>query len=59
MSFPDGQETLTGYVYEPWHFRYIGPEACAVQKTWFGDLQQRLTEFHFSQGATLLAALKK
>jgi D-alanyl-D-alanine carboxypeptidase len=59
LSFPDGQESLTGYVYEPWHFRYIGPEACSVQKTWFGDLQQRLTEFQASQGAVLQAALKK
>jgi D-alanyl-D-alanine carboxypeptidase len=59
LSFPDGQEALTGYVYEPWHFRYIGVEACAVQKKWFGDLQQRLIEFHAAQGAVLKAALKK
>ncbi len=59
MSFPDGQESLTGYVFEPWHFRYIGVEACTVQKKWFGDLQQRLVEFHNAQGATLRAGLKK
>jgi len=59
LSFPEGQEALTGYVYEPWHFRYVGVEACAVQKAWFGDLQQRLTEFHAAEGAVLKAALKK
>jgi len=59
LSYPEGQEGLTGYVYEPWHFRYIGAEACLVQKKWFGDLQQRLTEFQASQGAAILAALKK
>jgi D-alanyl-D-alanine carboxypeptidase len=59
LSFPDGQEALTGYVFEPWHFRYIGTEACAVQKAWFGDLQQRLVEFHAAQGPVLKAALKK
>lgn len=58
LSFPEGQEGLTGYVYEPWHFRYIGVEACTVQKKWFGDLQQRLTEFHAAEGAVLKAALK-
>jgi len=58
LSYPQGQEALTGYVFEPWHFRYIGIEACAVQKKWFGDLQQRLTEFHASQGAVIKAALK-
>jgi len=59
LSFPEGQEGLTGYIYEPWHFRYIGPAACGVQKKWFGDLQQRLTEFHNAEGAILAAALKK
>jgi D-alanyl-D-alanine carboxypeptidase len=59
MSYPKDQEALTGYVFEPWHFRYIGVEACAVQKKWFGDLQQLLTEFHASQGAVLKAALRK
>lgn len=24
VSFPEGKESLTGYVYEPWHVRYIG-----------------------------------
>jgi D-alanyl-D-alanine carboxypeptidase len=26
MSYPDGKEAITGYEYEPWHFRYIGAE---------------------------------
>lgn len=26
LRFPEGQENVTGYVYEPWHFRYIGPD---------------------------------
>lgn len=59
LSFPKGQEALTGYVFEPWHYRYIGVEACLVQKKWFGDLQQRLVEFHASQGPSLRAALAK
>lgn len=59
MSFPEGQEALTGYVFEPWHFRYIGVAACTVQKKWFGNLQQRLTEFHAAQADALRAALKK
>ncbi|MBP9822500.1 MAG: M15 family metallopeptidase [Candidatus Pacebacteria bacterium] len=24
MSYPKGQETNTGYIFEPWHFRFIG-----------------------------------
>lgn len=59
LSFPKGQEALTGYVFEPWHYRYIGVEACRVQKKWFADLQQWLVEFHAAQGPTLKAALVK
>jgi zinc D-Ala-D-Ala carboxypeptidase len=24
ISYPQGQESVTGYVFEPWHFRYLG-----------------------------------
>ncbi len=24
MSYPNGKEAVTGYEYEPWHFRYVG-----------------------------------
>lgn len=24
LSYPEGKENVTGYAYEPWHFRYIG-----------------------------------
>ena len=26
MRYPDGKTPITGYAYEPWHFRYIGVE---------------------------------
>jgi D-alanyl-D-alanine carboxypeptidase len=29
MSYPQGKEPITGYTYEPWHFRYVGPEVAA------------------------------
>ena len=32
MSYPPGKEAITGYIYEPWHFRYVGKtEANAVK----------------------------
>ena len=45
LSFPDGYEQDTGYRWESWHFRYIGPEACRFQKKWFGNIQQYMLEF--------------
>ncbi len=29
VRFPDGKEDITGIMYEPWHFRYVGTEAAA------------------------------
>ena len=45
LSFPKGYEKVTGYVWESWHYRYIGVEACALQQKWFGDIQQYMLEF--------------
>ena len=45
LSFPQGYEDVTGYMWECWHFRYIGKEACRFQKKWFGDIQQFMLEF--------------
>ena len=27
ISYPKGAEAITGYIYEPWHYRYIGVES--------------------------------
>ena len=45
LSFPQGYDDVTGYMWECWHFRYIGKEACRFQKKWFGDIQQFMLEF--------------
>ncbi len=45
LSFPDGYEAVTGYRWECWHYRYIGPDAAAFQKEWFDDIQQYMLEF--------------
>lgn len=45
LSFPKGQEEITGYAYEPWHFRYIGKDAVKMQDKYFGGSQQKFLEF--------------
>ncbi len=32
MSYPEGKESVTCYIYEPWHYRYLGREAAAEVK---------------------------
>ena len=44
LSFPKGCESITGYRWECWHYRYVGVEAAAFQKKWFGDVQQYMIE---------------
>ncbi|PLR98927.1 M15 family metallopeptidase [Bacillus sp. T33-2] len=29
LRYPKGKEQVTGYMYEPWHFRYVGEKAAA------------------------------
>lgn len=29
IRYPEGKEHITGYKYEPWHLRYVGPELAA------------------------------
>lgn len=45
LSFPKQYEDVTGYRWECWHFRYIGKNACVMQKKWFADVQQYMLEF--------------
>ncbi len=30
LRYPEGKEHLTGYMYEPWHIRYVGVETAAI-----------------------------
>ena len=30
LRYPKGKEWITGYAYEPWHYRYVGVDAAAV-----------------------------
>ena len=36
LRFPQGKEELTGYQFEPWHYRYVGEETARVcwEKGW-------------------------
>jgi D-alanyl-D-alanine carboxypeptidase len=45
LSFPEGYESVTGYRWECWHYRFVGKKAAALQKKWFGGIQQYMIEF--------------
>ncbi len=33
LSYPRGKEAITGYIYEPWHFRYLGVDVAAAYRS--------------------------
>ncbi len=45
LSFPRGMEAVTGYIWESWHFRYITKPGAALERDYFGGVQQYLMEF--------------
>jgi D-alanyl-D-alanine carboxypeptidase len=45
LSVPAGYEALTGYRWESWQYRYLGPELCAFAAAWFGGIQQYALQF--------------
>lgn len=42
LSYPEGMEDVTGYAYEPWHFRYVGTAATAEMQLLDLDLDAYL-----------------
>lgn len=36
LRYPKGKENITGYSYEPWHYRFVGREAAT--EIWVGNL---------------------
>lgn len=50
MRYPKGKEEITGYAYEPWHFRYIGVDyATAI---WEVDQFYSFEEYFGVEGGT-------
>lgn len=56
LSYPDGFEALTGYMYESWHFRYLGRKATTLEREFFGGIQQHMLEFLADNRAVLSRA---
>ena len=45
LRYPEGKERITGYRFEPWHYRYVGVEAANYMK----DNELSLEEFYIEQ----------
>jgi D-alanyl-D-alanine carboxypeptidase len=56
LSYPNGYSDLTGYDYEPWHFRFIGMAASSLERNYFQGVQQYLLEFLHTNRESLARA---
>jgi len=46
LSYPPDSESITGYKYEPWHYRYVGRDVSFIIKRYFDGKQQLFLEFY-------------
>lgn len=54
LSFPEGYEEETGYMYEPWHFRYVSPSGALLEKEFFGGFQYLMLDYLYANSDTFM-----
>ncbi|MFP4509026.1 MAG: M15 family metallopeptidase [Spirochaetaceae bacterium] len=59
LSYPSGLEDVTGYLYESWHYRYIGSDAVAMKDSFFRGVQYYLTRFFDEHGPFLAQVYRR
>ncbi len=45
LSYPEESSWITGYMYEPWHYRYIGVEAAQFSRDYFKGIHYYTLHF--------------
>ncbi len=58
LSYPEDKEWLTGYIYEPWHYRYIGRPATELKRAYFDGIQHYMLVFLHEHRDTLERRLR-
>ncbi len=57
LSYPRGMESYTGYMWESWHYRYIGRDAAILEREFFSGIQERMLRYLNDKSSLLEAAL--
>lgn len=53
LRYPDGKSTITGIIYEPWHYRYVGKEVASEIKASGLCLEEYLAQFQLEASASI------
>jgi D-alanyl-D-alanine carboxypeptidase len=59
LSYPLGSEAETGYMFEPWHYRYVGRSAAELIYSFFGGSRQEFLAFYAEHRLYLQQRLAK
>jgi D-alanyl-D-alanine carboxypeptidase len=59
LSYPEGQDGLTGYSWEPWHYRYVGKAAAQLIQEFFGGRQQEFLAFYAEKSGAFAEKLRR
>jgi D-alanyl-D-alanine carboxypeptidase len=59
MSYPEESEPATGYIHEPWHYRYIGRAAAEMVGKFFLGSQHHFLEFYAVREGFFRKALRR
>lgn len=58
LSYPKGREAETGYVFESWHYRYVGMAAAGMIRGFFDGSQQAFLSWFSGEGDAYREALQ-
>ena len=47
LSYPEGYEDITGYSYEPWHYRYVGKNASYIIYNYFDNILELFLQWYW------------
>lgn len=58
LSYPENLENITGYQFEPWHYRYITKQGVLLEQKYFDGLQYLLLDYLFVNSSVLTEKLE-
>ena len=53
LRYPEGGEEITGFTYQPWHYRYVGEEAASRISSLGVTLEEYISLF-YNEEATVV-----
>ncbi len=53
LSYPKGLENITGYNYEPWHYRYLGKDVAFIVNKYYDNVLELFLKWYWGNKKTI------